>query len=84
MKLGEKRFEEFRFAKKAVTSLLRSHIKPSGAAPQFMDLLDGLFHPQNLTYVRCCQASFSFHSAAQNHQNIAGSTLLGNNPGAFG
>ena len=27
-----------------------------------MDLLDGLFHPHNLTYVRCCQASFSsFH-----------------------
>ena len=22
-----------------------------------MDLLDGLFHPHNLTYVRCCQAS---------------------------
>ena len=51
------RFDEFRSAKKAVASLLRSHVKPSGAAPQFMDLLDGLFHPHNLTYVRCCQAS---------------------------
>ena len=34
-------------------------VKPSGAASQFMDLLEGLFHPHNLTYVRCCQAALT-------------------------
>jgi len=55
--LDENRFDEFRSAKKAVASLLRSQVKPSGAAPQFMDMLDGLFHHHNITFVRCCQAA---------------------------
>ena len=82
--VDENRFDEYRSAKKAVASLLRSQVrmanglqstrppiissqmtidhrpltlnndqvKPSGAAPQFMDMLEGLFHPHNLIYVR--------------------------------
>ena len=49
--------DEYKASARAVTVLLRSKMMPSGAAPQYMDLLTELFHPCNLTYVRCCQAA---------------------------
>jgi len=77
--LGENRFEEFRSAKKAIASLLRSQVKPSGAASQFMDLLEGLFHPHNLTYVRCCQAALCSAIVRDNLGEAVqwGDTLIG-------
>jgi len=57
--VGEDEIDEYRAGEQAVEDLLGSKIMPSGAAPMYMELLTDLFHPCNLTRVKCCQAAMT-------------------------
>ena len=38
-------------------AVLDARVRPQDAAPQCMELMTGLFHPSDLTYLRCSQAA---------------------------
>jgi len=55
--VGRARLDEYRAVRNAVEAVLDAKKTPQNAAPDCMELMTGLIHPYNLTYVRCCQAS---------------------------
>ena len=73
---GKVRLDEYRAVRNAVEAVLDVSLPlfnptlirnvaqakriPENAAPECMELMTGLIHPYNLTYVRCCQV-FSGH-----------------------
>jgi len=55
--VGTETLEEYNEIKRAVDTVLAMEQIPCDAAPQCVELMTGLFHPYNLTYLACCQVA---------------------------